>query len=426
MLIAIFLTTFLIYMTSFNDLFPELAFLRLGLILNVASMGALILSFAISAKRTWPPQHTLMLALWGLVVVSRILNGRYSASLDALMLFMPCVMLYLLLSWGASKREDLVLGLRGIVLTATVLSVAAIAAAFWGGDDTPWVLQQGKSELDDFGVREYIARSQALGTLNDPNAFAQFLIAVLPLVWVFIRGTSPIWAAIRVCSTGTILYCAYLTRSRGGLIGLAVFSMLLLKRKVGSVLSIAVGASMFLTLLAAGFSGGRSISLTEGENRMDIWADGLAAFKSSPVWGVGFGLFTEHSLYSAHNALVECFTELGFVGYFVWLALLVTTYWQLNAIERYVLLGELDAWFASAAWAMKLSLASYVTMSLFLARAFAVPLYVLLGGAVALYSLAVDSSPGLIQERPPSKWLRDTLVVSCSSFVALYALLRIT
>jgi hypothetical protein len=43
-----------------------------------------------------------------------------------------------------------------------------------------------------------------------------------------------------------------------------------------------------------------------------------------PVFGVSYNSFTDHHERTTHNSFVLCFAELGLLGYFTWLALVVT------------------------------------------------------------------------------------------------------
>ena len=52
-------------------------------------------------------------------------------------------------------------------------------------------------------------------------------------------------------------------------------------------------------------------------------------FMQSPIWGVGFGQYTEYSALTAHNTYVLVLGELGFVGAFlfsmvVWISLKIS------------------------------------------------------------------------------------------------------
>ena len=58
-------------------------------------------------------------------------------------------------------------------------------------------------------------------------------------------------------------------------------------------------------------------------------------FRSSPILGVGYSNFTDHNALTAHNSFVLCFAELGIVGYFFWLSLLVVAILQLNQVLQY-------------------------------------------------------------------------------------------
>jgi hypothetical protein len=85
-------------------------------------------------------------------------------------------------------------------------------------------------------------------------------------------------------------------------------------------------------MLALDFTGGRVISASEGADRLEAWATGLELFKGAPLFGIGFGAFTDFNDITAHNSFVLCLAELGLIGSTIWMALLVTTTMGLNRL----------------------------------------------------------------------------------------------
>ena len=129
-----------------------------------------------------------------------------------------------------------------------------------------------------------------------------------------------------------LLWATYLTHSRGALIGLASLGLVAARKRLGTAASVALASLLAVGLLALDFTGGRGISASEGADRLTTWATGLELFKHSPIFGIGFGNFTNFNEITAHNSIVLCLAELGLVGATIWLALLVTTTMGLNSL----------------------------------------------------------------------------------------------
>ncbi|MEW6048845.1 MAG: O-antigen ligase family protein, partial [Bacillota bacterium] len=186
-----------------------------------------------------------------------------------------------------------------------------------------------------------------LGAHNAAGAlFAALAALALDLA---ITGDGPPWVAVALAA-GVLMSgsrSAYL-----GLVAAALFIAILrraplqqaLQRRLttrGGVMA-AAGAAMLLAVAAAATPAGqRLLELAgglgvTGKARIELWEQGVAAFLSNPVWGVGWGnygcfavgLFAQGVFAHAHNSYLHVAAELGGVGLVlmgVWLTLLVRT-----------------------------------------------------------------------------------------------------
>lgn len=415
-----------VYIISPADVFPSLAPLRIGLLLNVICFISLIWLMTAHPVANWPLQHSLLLLFWIIIVASRLFQSRFGAALQAFAVFMPCVLIYYLLAHAVRTKFDQRTIFATLISICTLLSILSILQ-YWNGDpESPWLYSQGFEELNDFGERDFIYRARALGTLNDPNAFAQLLISVLPFWWFIYQSSRRPMRILVLTLVSLVLYTCFITHSRGGLVGLVVLGFFALKERFGAFWSSIVAACLFIILVLLGFTGGRSVSLSGGENRIQIWADGMGMFRSSPMFGIGFGLFTEQSLWAAHNAFIECFSELGIVGYFVWISLLVTTVHQLIVVEEVSDSGLIESWYGLVARSVKWSLLTYLSMCMFLARAYSIPLYILLGVAVSVYLSACSINSDVALRFSRCRWVTHSAFISVGSIFALYVVIRLS
>ena len=238
-------------------------------------------------------------------------------------------------------------------------------------------------------------------------------------------------------------------------------------RKLGRAASAGLALALVLGMLALNFTGGRAIGAVEGADRLEAWSVGLQLFKRAPVFGTGFGSFTDFSDITAHNSFVLCLAELGLVGSTIWLALLVTTMTSLNGIikrgngtssmrRRLVRQGHIsDPAVASpfleslalnattpsdvateletkieiapqrlrkvpTRWvaAMRLALVGFIATSCFLSRSYSIPMYLILGLAAATIALQRP----LVKPDFRGRFVFYTLAVEAASVVCIYGM----
>jgi O-antigen ligase len=148
-------------------------------------------------------------------------------------------------------------------------------------------------------------------------------------------------------------------------------------------------------------------------------------FRSSPVLGVGFQNFTDRHDLTAHNSFVLCFAELGAVGYFFWLALLVVAILQLEQVRQCTDDGLGGDVLRRQARVLIASFAGMLAAAFFLSRSYNVALYLLVGLAFALYEIARHLGHPVAL---PSLYGvgRKVVTLEFASVAAMYVLVRAT
>ena len=138
-----------------------------------------------------------------------------------------------------------------------------------------------------------------------------------------------------VLPAALLIYGVYLTRSRGGLLGVLAVALAAMIGRMGRTRAIVLTALLAVMLIGLNFTGGRGMTNDDSaQGRVDAWSEGLQMFRESPLLGVGLHNFSEHNYLTAHNSFVLCFAELGITGYFFWMALLVGAFRQLRAVRK--------------------------------------------------------------------------------------------
>jgi len=425
------------------DLFPSLSQDRVQLILAIVAL-LFSLPGLLGDRFFRIPQVYLLTGLLGAVVLSQALGGHWiGGGPVALERFLPsAIVFYLILLNCRSLRR---LRILAFVLAAiSIFFVVQGAKAYFANDLSSAFLLVSPGDAN-----ATVVRMRGLGILHDPNDLAQFLTLIIPFFWMLWQEHRNVRnVTFVILPTVFLVFGIYLTHSRGAILALLVMLLFALKDRFGLVLSGAVVALALMAFLAMNFSGGRDISMQAGEDRLEFWGTGLQLFKSSPLFGIGFGNFADHNFgHTAHNSFVLCLAELGMMGYSLWMGLLVFTVAGLNSIiasikalrpgarhVSYPLIQlstpdwnledggnrqEVERW----AKMLRLSLAGFLAAAWFLSRTYALALYLILGMAVALLWLTSEKEE-TVNRQPLWTLFGLTARLEFAAITLIYACLR--
>ena len=459
-MIALLLTVAYIALTylSPQEIVPDLATYRPVLWLAVLAMVAS--AFSLATKNFSVLRARQMYLLVGLILailLSEFAQGWLGGAMFSMGKFLPAAAVFFLISINVMQWKHLRIVVVSVIACATILILQGLwAYVHYNGAESLFIFRQNIFEHNHL-IRT-VPRMRSVGSLHDPNDFAQFLLVTLPLIGL-LWNQSHIRRVAVTLLMATALTGIYLTHSRGALVGIAVLLLVILWRRVGRVLATIASVGILLGAVALNFAGGRAISVDGGMDRLRIWSDGLEMFKHAPVFGIGFGRFSDFGTHTAHNSFLLCFAELGLIGTFFWAALLVTTTLELNGMaqcedgksgnkaaytssesqpRRFRVQGRASGSIPSnstipspvdaARWAraLRLSLIAFVATAWFLSRSYAVTLYLLLGIAVALQNLVSRSIPESDRSLSGSRfhWSTITAAVMIGALVLLYASVR--
>lgn len=425
------------YLRPFEVLLPSLADYRPMLMLSLLCMVVVSAAVVQGEKVAARPLHFALLGGFMVVIVlSLLVNGNgLTAAIAATTEFSFSAIMFCVTVMCVNTIERLRAACVVLALSMTVLSIAGIAAYYDGFMVDELVLRQG-TELEGTGVAYdaeatpaeddsgvFFWRVRSLGFLSDPNDFAQMLTVALPLIWALWTRRRWIRNLLFVLApTIAIGWASYLTHSRGALVATAAVVFVGLQRRLGAFVS-----SLLIVLAAAGAlvlnaTGGRGFSSQEesAAGRIDAWTEGLLMFRSHPLFGVGYGNFDDYNPLTAHNSFVLCFSELGFVGYFLWMSLIVLALVELSSLAK-----RIGASPDQRLWgrAVSLGLIGFLVAAWFLSRTYQPCLYTVLGLAVAVSNLPVRAplvGPALAAPGP-ARWQGSALLACIGGLVAVYA-----
>lgn len=406
----------LLYVTlnflSVADTFPDITDYRIQLIVGIAALMATLPALLLTREVRPGRQAALMAGFAGWVLVSSAPHGGFGGILAALQDSAQLAAVFFLIAFNVRSVKQLkILRLCFLAVTLYLLG-RGLYDYIWNPDNSAFVFVWGTGDSASW-------RLQALGLLHDPNAFAQYLLAILPLL--FVGAASSSWRArIFVLLPGGALLLAgiWCTHSRGALVGLVVLVGLLARRRLTSFGGALASAAVAILMLTMGYAGGRS-----GDDRLEIWSDGLGMFKSSPIWGVGYQQYTDFSDKTAHNSFLLCAVELGLIGCFLWVGLLLVSVWELRLVANATATQDSDEELRAWANAVFLSLVAFLVPGWFLSETYAPMLYLLLGMSAAIARLEIERT-GTELLPAVNHWALKTAMVCAASMTLVYVMVR--
>ncbi|MCB1575392.1 MAG: O-antigen ligase family protein [Xanthomonadales bacterium] len=422
----------------FEALAPDLAAYRPALVLSLVVLGLTVADALRTRRMAAQPRHLLMLAgFMAAIAVSKIMSGWPGGAIPSLVEFSSPALLFVSSVLVVTDIRRLRATCAVIVLCMVLLSIAGICAYHYGfmRDDLV-VAEHGADEdhlvaepadvipaQDTSGARLW--RIHSWGFLSDPNDFSQAIVMSLPMLmgaWIRrrkLRNLLRVWVPCAL-----LVYASYLSHSRGAVLGLGVVMLFGLMRRYGGIRAAILLGLFGVAAIVAGFTGGRGFS-SGGESaggRIDAWSEGMQLLRSNPLFGVGYGNFTEHFQLTAHNSFVLCFSELGLIGYFFWVGLIVLVFRELTQAAA---LSAPDSEEKRWAVLLRLSLLGFLTCAWFLSRTYQPTLYILLAIGISAAHCARSALETGAKEPPPAvRWPLATAQVMFASIFIVYLIVR--
>jgi O-antigen ligase len=319
-----------------SEIFPDLATVPIYQFVILACLTASLPALAVKVLSlralAEQPITLCVLGLLPLVVLSMLgrmtLNDIWENTYE----FLKVLVYYLLLlanvnTPGRIRRFLICL----VVFIVTFTSLAVLQ--FHDIIQIPGLEMCRESVPGPDGIEIYIYRLQATGIFNDPNDLC-LALAFGSLVCFYQFGDRRLGIARVAWLLPVVLfgYALYQTQSRGGLLGLAAGLVALFHARFGLkktiLLVLVVGLPAYF-LLSGTRQGSFDVSEGTGQSRVQLWAEGFAAFKESPLRGVGYAQYGEVVEGVAHNSFVHAFVELGFFGGMLFAGAFYVAVWSL-------------------------------------------------------------------------------------------------
>jgi hypothetical protein len=335
------------------------------------------------------PVTAFVVALLPAMVLSHLAHAFLWGARTSAADFAKVALYYLLLVATVNNAARLRQFLSWLVLFMGLLAGIALVQ-FHDLAEIPGLTTLQQNELDqESGEVVVITRLRGTGIYNDPNDLCVILdVGILLCLHKLMERKGRAGRALWLVPLLLFAYAVVLTRSRGGLMALlAGLSVLFWARYGWRKAIVLAGVTLPLLLLAAG---GRQASLSTGEStsqeRIQLWGEALQAFRESPLFGIGTGMFQERAGLVAHNSFVHCFTELGLLGGTLFLGTFLCCAWQVHRVGAS---GQLPSGYLRrlAPFILAVVVACAVGL-LSLTRAYVASTYIIVGLAVAYVTVA--------------------------------------
>lgn len=414
---------------------PDLGQLRPMLVIWAVAMGFALFEAVQKGRVAARPIHFLLLVgLMTIIGVSQVAAGWSGGAITAVYDFSTAAMLFVLTCFNLTDTRRVRVACTTLVACMVVVSIYSIAAYHQGFMVDELMLRQS-TNADGGGIvfdlentipaqdtsGDSLWRVRHMGFLNDPNDLAQTMVMVLPMLWGrWRRRRSFRNLFVIVAPTALMGYTIFLTHSRGAILGVGAVFFLGLARAIGATKAMVLGGFVAIGALAVGLGGGRGFTTqeTSANQRVEAWYEGFQMLKSNPVFGVGFGNFTDHHELTAHNSFVLCFAELGLPGFFVWMGLLVLAYRALRQVIAFMPEGSEER---KQALILHASMAGYLVCAWFLSRTYSPGLFLLLAICVSAAWCARRAAATVSDVPwPRVRWIGMTLLAMFGSMAAVY------
>jgi O-antigen ligase len=379
-----------------------------------------------------------------IVIVVSLVRGRAAIQLVSPLYWVGAYLLWAVASglWTTSVPETTFL-LSSLAIGITyMLAFASLVASRRDLEHVVWVFAIaaflfGVLSLqhfsDVFAWGQVVDEGRAQGGVGDPNSFAATQLVALPLVIALAAAATRRWLQIGLYTAALVIIASILTSlSRGGFIGLAVVLTILViapfhlvfqtrRNKAIALLVVALGTAAITIRYSAdvvdraeGIFREANPGTSGGSGRINLWLAARSSIEEHPWLGLGYGGFRAESTQllldtpgvdlsrytlrdrgqPVHNTYLEAWTDLGIVGLFLYLGLLISTARMLRRTAVHARKVG-DFFVGSIAGALLIGLVAWSVISIFISTGTARAFWIIIGLSLALPKVISNGrSPG--------------------------------
>lgn len=413
---------FLIYLVLLilrpHEFFPGLATTPILQSTMLTAMGIWAL---MPNKRVEYPQFKLLIPFMIVVWIGMGLAGWWGGIVKAIEKLLPPLLLFVMTSGAVRSVPQL-----------RVVAVFLIALACT-------LVLHGHLQLRDgvgwTGAIPIQGRITYSGIFNDPNDLGLLIVVAIALS-MYLLGyfRSFLIRLVLLGGLGWLCYGVLLTDSRGTMLATLTVFAFYVRQRFGTSAVVIAGIAAIPVLFATTRLAQLDSEEASAEGRLDAWYEGIQLLLQYPLFGVGFSNFVDHHYLTAHNSMVLAMSELGLVGYPLWLAFMgYSAYMLFWLTYRYAPLAkaegrestpeiesEIVASRALFAAGLGLALGAF-----FLSQSYKYMLFMMCGLAVGRYvgaAAVLGPLPGFTLGKDLPRWFGFAIL----TIIGLWILLKLT
>jgi O-antigen ligase/polysaccharide polymerase Wzy-like membrane protein len=360
-----------------------------------------------------------MLGLFASVMLSQLVRLRVSGAIDAVREFGKIVILFYLVAILVNTPRRVKIMMWVIIGSSMILAYHTYLQVQTGqgfGNIEPY----GSFDSGDFRVI-------GSGIFADPNDFAMLYLMAMPFAFCLLTsGGAIVGKLLLLGSLPPMVYVLYYTQSRGGVIG---FCAMLIAYFWTATKNLMIRVLLLATLLSVVVVFGPERArgaYVEGSasGRVMEWGYGIQMLKENPLFGFGYQRWPDYSGgMAAHNSLVNCFAELGLVGYICWFSLCLLIVKSVLRIARAE--GQVDFRTRRVANGLFAAQVGYLTAAFFLTRTYNPVLFFLLGMGLGLirWVETQQASPSPLTQIS-TREVRQSAIYAVASIPVIWLIIR--
>ena len=386
---------FLVYWRPQDWLIPQLFGLPVLDAVTFLALLALLLE-ADQGRIKFPkrlPQVFLLGGLWLAAILSHVVHTYFAGMIETIPEVFKLCFFTLLLLCVLDRPSRLRWAARLLVGMSLFMAVHAVLQSERGygfGPVRPFFVPA-------YGNKPAEYRTLFYGIFEDSNDLAQTLAISIPLSFIMFRGKKVLSLLVGLACSVVLYLGIETTGSDGGMVALL---------GVGGVMIIMLLPPRWMPwLLGIGVLGGLAMCPFAGpmldesaHDRVVFWGFANEAFLRNPLFGVGYNMFGEVAGgKAAHNAFVECYTEVGIVGYGFWFSLILLGVIGCLRVRKLLARPEANteqAWLYRFSGMAMAAMIGMMASSYFLSRAFHFPTFFLIALLAVVPRLAERYVPG--------------------------------
>jgi len=376
-----------------HEVFPMIEPLKIPLMLALASLFVIFIRLTITKNLTpyWSKQFTYLMLFFLLITIAIPFSANVGVASTAWSgVYSKIILMTFVIAWMMRKESHFIISCRIFLIAGACVGIVALINKANG---------IGLVE----GTRVTIGRD--IGSLlGDPNDLA--LVLLYPMAYAiatFLEKQLSSFERLLALTTFLILFFALLaTQSRGGLLGfLAVLGLFAYNRIRSKILLFGGGGVILLILFTVAGINDRSSGGAAEEGidesamgRIYAWEAAWNMALDNPIFGVGINNFYYNYFYysthwdglnhAVHSTWFGVLAESGFLGLFLFVSLIVTTFIAAWKILKNTNLTKLSPGMRVAVNAAPAGIVGFVVSGTFLTQGFIWPIYLQIALVIAL------------------------------------------